>query len=328
MNLFVLTNNPERASFKQRVETYLDILRKNGINCRIAKLPTGIWARRKLFEQAKDFDAVFLHKKCLNILDAFWLRKYSRKIIYNFDDAIMYDDKRPDRDSRVHFRRWKRSVGVADRVIVGSEYLAEYARRFNSNVEVLPIGLKVSDYHVPCLSKPDNNIRLVWIGSKSTLDYLVEIKPVLEEIGGRYDNVILRIICDDFFDLKNMPVEKRLWSSETRGIDLAACDIGLAPLPDNRFTQGKCSFKVLEYSAAGLPVVASPVGTNSEYVREGITGFLATDTQKWVERISQLVENPQLCKKMGEQGRAWAKNFDVSVIGKQLCELIAKCVGI
>ena len=294
MKLLVITNNPDRASFKQRIGVYLDVLRANDIDCEVAQLPSGTLARRKLFEKAADFDGVFLHKKKLNFVDAFWLRRYSRKIIYNFDDAIMYCDKKPERYSRSHLIPFRRSVKMADMVIVGSSYLAEHARRFNPNVEVLPIGLKVSDYMPDCPTKDDDKIRLVWIGSGSTLSYLKEIKPAIEEIGARFDNVILRIICDDFLELENMFVERRLWSQDTRGIDLATSDIGLAPLPENRFTRGKCSFKVLEYSAACLPVIASPVGTNSDYVHDNVTGFLVTDTRQWIDRITQLIENPQL----------------------------------
>jgi hypothetical protein len=327
MNLLILTNNPDRASFRQRIGAYCDILRRSGIRCEVAKLPSGFLARRRLFKRAPDFDGVFLHKKKLNFLDAFWLRRYSKKLIYNFDDAIMYSDKTPERDSRSHFQPWRRSVKLADMVIAGSSYLAEHARRFNSNVKVLPIGLKVSDYVVDYPARVDDKIRLVWIGSKSTLGYLEEIRPALEEIGARFDKVVLRIVCDDFLDLKNMPVEKRKWSADTRGIDLATSDIGLAPLPENRFTRGKCSFKVLEYSAAGLPVVAAPVGTNCEYLRDSITGFLARETHQWIEKISQLIENPQLRTRMGKAGVELAKNYDIEVIGEKLCDLIIECIA-
>jgi len=242
MNLLVLTNNPARASLRQRVGIYLDTLRDNGIECEVIRFLSGSLARRKLFKRAADFDGVFIHKKKLNFFDAIWLRRYSKKIIYNFDDAIMYSDKIPERNSRSHFVPFRRTVKLADLVITGSSYLAEHARKFNPNVKVLPIGLKVSDYKLDCPAKRDNKVRLVWIGSKSTLGYLAQLKPVLEEIGSRFDNVVLRIICDEFLCLKNMEVEKRLWSRDTRGIDLATSDIGLAPLPDNRFTRGKCSF--------------------------------------------------------------------------------------
>jgi glycosyltransferase involved in cell wall biosynthesis len=177
-------------------------------------------------------------------------------------------------------------------------------------------------------TKPKNGgkIRLVWIGSKSTLKYLAEIKPALEEIGSRFDNAILRIICDDFFDLQNMEVEKHQWSEETQVIDLATSDFGLAPLPDNRFTRGKCGFKILQYAAAELPVIASPVGVNAEYVCDGVTGFHAINTSQWVDKISELIENAELRKRMGREGRAKVKNFDIDVLGKRLLDLIVRAL--
>jgi glycosyltransferase involved in cell wall biosynthesis len=85
---------------------------------------------------------------------------------------------------------------------------------------------------------------------------------------------------------------------------------------------------VLEYSASGLPVVASPVGTNTDHIREGITGFLVKNANEWVEKITLLVKDGQLRKKMGEQGRLFAQQFDVAIIGKRLCEVIRKCIAV
>ena len=326
MKLFIVTNNPDRASFKQRIGIYLDTLRAGGIDCEVAKMPAGSLSRRRLFKRAADFDGVFLHKKGLNPFDAWWLRKYSKKIIYNFDDAVMYSDKDPERQSRSHFVPFRRSVTLADMVICGSSYLAEHAQPFNSNVKILPLGLKVSDYESDSPAKVDGKVRLVWVGSESTLSYLQEIKPAIERIAARIDNVVLRIICDDFPEFENISVEKRPWSRDTLGTDLATSDIGLAPLPDNPFTRGKCSFKVLEYSAASLAVVASPVGTNSDHVRDNVTGFLANRAEEWVVRITQLIENPRLREGMGKQGRVFARKFDVSIIGDRLAELITNCL--
>jgi glycosyltransferase involved in cell wall biosynthesis len=101
----------------------------------------------------------------------------------------------------------------------------------------------------------------------------------------------------------------------------------LAPLPDDRFTQGKCGFKILQYASAALPVVASPVGINRDYVREGVTGFLAVNTDQWVDKITTLIKSPHLRQTMGRQGRQFAQQFDVSVIGKRLCEIIRRCLA-
>jgi len=322
MKPLVIISNPTRASFRQRIGVYLDILRLNGINPEVAKLPTGSLARRKMFKQVADFDCVFLQKKGLNSFNAAWLRKYSKKIIYDFDDAIMYNANYPNNSSRKRQKAFKRTVEAADMVIAGNSYLAKHAMKFNKNVEVLPTGLNTKAYRTQAKPKKDDKIRLVWIGSKSTLKYLAEIKPTLEEIGLRFDNVILRIICDDFFNLYNMLVEKHRWSEKTQVLDLVSSDIGLAPLPDDPFARGKCGFKILQYAAAGLPVITTPVGVNSEYVTDGITGYHASNLPQWIDKITELIENANLRKKMGDAGRVYVEKFDINIIGKELCSLL------
>ncbi|MFQ5772533.1 MAG: glycosyltransferase family 4 protein, partial [bacterium] len=261
----------------------------------------------------------------LNFFDAFWLRRYSKKLIYDFDDAVMYSPKAPDRNSLSHFIRFRRTAKLADMIIAGNSYLAKHARKFNPNVEILPTGLDTDAYKVQADPRNDGKIRLVWIGSKSTLRYLAEIKPALEEIGSRFDNVILRIICDKFFELQNMPVEKYWWSEDTEATDLATCDIGLAPLPDNRFTRGKCGFKILQYAAAGLPVIASPVGVNTDYIRQG-GGYLADGVSDWIDKLCQLMSDSQLRKQMGQIGKAKVQRFDLRVLGNLLIRLIKGCI--
>jgi glycosyltransferase involved in cell wall biosynthesis len=238
----------------------------------------------------------------------------------------MYSPSHPSRYSPSHLNGFRRSAKLADVVIAGNSYLAQHAQKFNTNVRILPTGLDVKAYRVETKAKDDSRIRLVWIGSKSTLQYLAEIKPALEQIGLRFDNVILRIICDNFFNLKNMEVEKCKWSLEKQAEDLTTSHIGLAPLSDNRFTRGKCGFKILQYQAANLPVIASPVGVNSEYVRNGVTGFHASNMQGWIDRICELIGNVELRKQMSDAGRNQAQGFDITIIGKQLCSLIKECI--
>ena len=326
MRLLILTNNPERASFRQRVGAYLDMLAGRGIESEVALLPRGFLARRRLFRRAGDFDGVFLHKKLLTRWDLRTLRHYSRKILYNFDDAVMYSDKRADGRSRTHLARFRRTIRQADMVLVGSDYLADLAQPFNTNIRVLPLGLNVRDYGVEPPPAPDGKTRLAWIGSKSTLGYLETIRPAIERIVARYEKTLMRVVSDGFPAWADLRVERVVWSPQARRSALAGSDIGLAPLPDNPFTRGKCSFKVLEYSASGLPVVASPIGTNAQYVHDGVTGFLAEGIDDWVDKIARLIENPQLRLSMGRAGIEQARKFDVSVVGEELCRLISACL--
>jgi glycosyltransferase involved in cell wall biosynthesis len=322
MKILIITNNPDRASFRQRIAVYVDNLKAAGIDCEIAKLPAGILSRRKLFRGAKYFDAVLLHKKTLNLFDAYYLRKYAKKIIYYFDDAVMFDDKQPQKPHHKRQTSFRRTVLLADLVIAGNVYLAEHAKKFNSTVGIIPTGLDLAAYNVKIPPNNDDKIRLVWIGSRPTLINLKQIAPALEEIGSRFDNVILRIICDDFFDVPKIPVEKHRWSLETQTAELVSSDIGLAPLADNNFTRGKCGFKILQYQAAGLPVVASPVGVNSEIITNGSTGFLASSHRDWVDCLSRLIQNAALRRQMGFNARQSIKSFDSKLIAGRLIKII------
>jgi glycosyltransferase involved in cell wall biosynthesis len=326
VNLLIVSNNPDRASFRQRIGIHIAALQERGIACEVARLPAGAWSRRRLYRQANAFDAVFLHRKMLNTWDAFWLGRTCRRLIYDFDDAIMYNDRRPERISRIRFRRFSRSVLLADRIIAGNDYLADHARRYNPNVTVLPTSLDLRPYATASPGLRDSKIRLVWMGSRSTLRYLADLRPALEQIGARHENVALRIIADEFFDLHSMKVEKVAWSLAGEAADLMACDIGLAPLPDNPFTRGKCGFKILQYQAAGLPVVASPVGVNRDFVREGGTGFLAAAPAQWVARLDTLIESADLRRRMGQSGRCHVEQFDAKVIGLRFRDLVTDCL--
>jgi uncharacterized protein YbaR (Trm112 family)/glycosyltransferase involved in cell wall biosynthesis len=211
---------------------------------------------------------------------------------------------------------------MMDVMIAGNEYLAGYARRYCKKVHILPTGLDTQ--HIRCMvcEKDPNEIRLVWIGSESTLKYLAELRPVLEQIGKTHENVVLRIIADKFFDLEHMSVQKNLWSIDKQVFDLVECDIGLSPLPDNRFTRGKCGFKILQYFAAGLPVIASPVGVNEKFIKESNAGLLALTFSEWKDAIEKMVKGIAVYRQLGQNGEEYVQAYDRSVISKELCSII------
>jgi glycosyltransferase involved in cell wall biosynthesis len=309
------------------VEIFLELLRAGGIEAEVHKLPKGYINRRNLLGRSAEFDAVLLHKKCLNLFDAYCLRKKARKIIYDFDDAVMYKAGQPESEHTSHMRLFSRTIRLADCVIAGNEYLAQHARRFNSNVHIIPTGLAVDDYKTSAARPNDGKVRLVWIGSTATLKYLEQLRPVLEEIGRRFDHVVLRIICDSFLTLNDIAVEERRWSAETQAADLATGDIGLAPLPDDRFTRGKCAYKILQYMAAGLPVVASPVGVNRRYIEDSRAGLLAENESQWLETITELIKDAPLRARMIKAADRFVRRFDRAVLGEELLRVITDCVS-
>ncbi len=322
MKLLILSNNPGRASFRQRIGIYLPQLRAGGADCVVEKLPSHYLSRWRLYRSAANYDAVLLHKKTLNFWDAKVLRKHARKIIYDFDDAVMFSPRKPDCARSSHRRLFERTAKLSDCIIAGNAYLAKKARPFCAGVHILPTGLDITQYLSVSKPAPDGKIRLVWIGSKSTLPYLKRLSLVLDKIGGSFQNVILRIICDEFFEPKRLPVEKIPWTLDSEAANLKACDIGLSPLPDDPFTRGKCGFKLLQYFAVGLPAVASPVGVNGDFLRSSNAGFSAETDEQWFEGVCALVRDERLRVELGAKGLEFSRQFDFEVVGKRLCELI------
>lgn len=325
MNLLILTNNPNRSSYRQRIGNYLPMLENAGIETTVEVLSRSLPKRIAQYRLAALYDVILLHKKCLNAVDAFFFNPPKNKVIFNYDDAIMFNDQ--GQETRTHRKRFERSLQKAGKVLVGSSYLAQQAAAYHDDITVLPLGLKTEDYHPASPKKVDGKIRLVWIGSTATLEYIKTLTPVIQKLTMRYPNLILRLICDEFIDMKGVTIEKFRWTSQTRSDSLGDCDIGLAPLPDTPFTQGKCSFKVLEYSASAIPVVASPVGTNPDHIKAGQTGYLANTPDEWFEKLCELIDNKPLRVEMGQKGRSLAAQYDVSVVGEKLCNLIRQMVA-
>jgi glycosyltransferase involved in cell wall biosynthesis len=183
--------------------------------------------------------------------------------------------------------------------VAGNEYLAAMFRQRGRSVTVLPTCVDPAHYIVKQHAAADP-LRLVWIGSSSTLPYLAEIVPALRQI----QNIRLITIADRTIDdAAGLNVEHVPWSLQSEAASLIRGDIGIAPTPDDRWTRGKCGFKIIQYMAAGLPVIASPVGANAEIVREGETGLLVSTPQQWIDAIVRLAGDPTLRGRMGRAGR-------------------------
>src|SRR5207253_3934259 len=113
----------------------------------------------------------------------------------------------------------------------------------------------------------------------------------------------LKLICDRFLSLRHLPVVRCRWSQAGETAALADADIGISWVPDDLWSRGKCGLKVLQYMAAGLPVVANPVGVQAELVRHGENGFLARTPDEWAEAVGRLAHDPELRRRMGQAGR-------------------------
>src|SRR5262249_1021600 len=135
-------------------------------------------------------------------------------------------------------------------------------------------------------------VELVWIGSASTLRGLEAIRPVLDALGQHGPGLRLKLVCDRFLTFQHLPVVRCPWSEAGEAGALAEADIGISWIPDDLWSRGKCGLKILQYMAAGLPVVANPVGIQAELVEPDKTGFLAQTPAQWLDAVNRLAHDP------------------------------------
>jgi glycosyltransferase involved in cell wall biosynthesis len=150
----------------------------------------------------------------------------------------------------------------------------------------------------------DDPPTIAWIGSPENLIYLEMIRPALARLTIRHPTLKMRVICSRFPVWPEVNVECVAWSSATEAKSLAEAHIGVMPLTDDAWSRGKCAFKLLQYMAAALPCVASPVGANTEAVIDGVNGFHARSAEEWERNLESLIISPQLRARFGAAGRA------------------------
>jgi len=308
-----------------RIQHYFPYLRLQGVEVDLRVIPRGRIRRSRLFGELPAYDLVYIQRRLLSPLDLFALRKTSKRLVYDFDDAVMYRSSRHSNQVSLS-RRWafKRMVRASDAIIAGNQFLKGEALKYvgEERVTVVPTAVDMERYPPKGYGEPGDSIIVGWIGSGSTLWYLRNLIPVLEALFRRYPHLKLKVVSDEFFDCPTVPIVKKKWALEDEVSDLQSFDIGLMPLTEDVWSQGKCGLKAVQYSAAGIPVVCSPIGINRDIVEDGLNGYWASTDDQWVERTSRLVDDPPLRVKMGTEGRRRVeRSFSVEVTSKQVFDL-------
>ena len=315
-----------------RVELYLPLLKKNNIEYRVdCFLDEATWnilyrkssALRKALGVVKGFarrlftmifvapryDYVFVHREASPlgppVFEFIASKILRKKLIYDFDDAIWI----PNTSKENSFVNWLKAFwkvkyicSWAYKVAGGNAYLFNYARKYNHHVVLMPTCVDTERQHNSLKDQNTHQIIIGWTGSHSTMNYLDDIVPVLKKIASDF-NVGIVIISNkppqfNFPNLVFIP-----WKEETEVDDLLRLNIGLMPLKEHKWSEGKCGFKLIQYMALGIPAVASPVGVNKLIIEHGKNGFLCSSEKDWYEALQKLIEDLSLRQSMGRSGR-------------------------
>ncbi|MEP3387443.1 MAG: glycosyltransferase family 4 protein [Reichenbachiella sp.] len=263
-----------------------------------------IWV---LFNMRK-YDFVFIHREVTPlgypIIEWFIAKIWRKRIIYDFDDAIWM----PNTSTENRLVSWlkfpnkvKWIIKWSYKISAGNLFLVDYAKQYNPAVCLNPTTIDTVDRHLP-ESKPKKMPAIGWTGTHSTLKYLELLRSVLEDLSQVCDFEF--IVIADKAPEAPFPNQKFVsWNRETEIQDLNQIDIGVMPLEEDKWAEGKCGFKALQFMALEKPVLVSPVGVNKEIVEPEVSGFHCSKSEDWFNNLKLMIENKDLGSEMGKKGR-------------------------
>jgi glycosyltransferase involved in cell wall biosynthesis len=296
-------------------ETWVVLYKKGHILQKAVGIAKGYVHRVKLLYTMYTYSFVFIHREASPLgppvfewLIAKILRK---KIIFDFDDAIWLPNTSANNKIAASLKWHQKTASIcrwAYKVSVGNKYLATYAKQFNANVKLNPTTIDTSHLHNQQKDQNSSSFIIGWTGTHSTIQYLQQIIPVLQDLEKEFTFTFL-VISDKAPEYKLRSLLYIPWNKETEIQDLLRMNIGLMPLSDDQWAKGKCGFKALQYMALGIPALVSPVGVNTEIVDHEINGYICTSDRDWKHSITKLMQDIAVRKQMGIAAREKVEKY-------------------
>jgi glycosyltransferase involved in cell wall biosynthesis len=306
LKLLALIERRDHVCYRYRLAAFQPALAQAGWRLECEPLAQGSVQRWRQFRRADSADVVVLQRRLLPLWQLLLLRKHAQTLVFDFDDAVFHRDSYHPRGTRSAQRmlQFWATMHAADVVLAGNRFLQQRAASFidSERVHYFPTCVEPRKYqqaeHLGL-----SPLRLVWIGQRSTLPSLFQAAEALKAAAQACPGLSLRVVSDIFPNLPQVPIENCPWSGATEAADLAGAHLGVSWLPDDDWSRGKCGLKVLQYMAAGLPVIGNRVGVHLEMIVEGVTGFLADTPGEWAVAVRRLAADPALRSSMGLAAR-------------------------
>lgn len=325
-SILFLLEGENTPSSRLRIVNYLPYL--NGeFSFEVQHIPGSFHRRLQFFRNLPKADIILLQKKLFRLWELSIISRHCRRLIYDFDDAVLFKDTKEGSENNINkslMKRFKTTIKKTDTVIAGNPYLAEMVKPWNGRIEILPTPVDLQRY-CPKTRYTDSceTVTIGWLGTRGNLKYLKDLTTVLQQLVLQYPSVQVKVVSDAEISIRGVTFINQRWTLDNEVADLQSFDIGIMPLDDNLWTRGKCGYKILQYMAVGVPTVASPVGFNKTLIQDGQNGFLAATPDEWFGKLSQLIMGPALRKEIGMNGRRTVEQgYSLALCGKRFKEIL------
>ena len=289
-------------------ELHAMIYKPGMVGKKLQLVTRGLSRRLSQVRKAKDFDLVYILREAALLGPPVFERLIHHRglpIVFDFDDAVFVSYRSPSNGYLSYLKfasKTKTICRIASHVMVGNPYLADYARQVNDRVTIIPTTIDTEKYRVPERKEKTGPPVIGWTGSHSTVQHLDTLRGALKKLAEK-ESFRLRVIGTPSYECDPIPVEAMRWRAATELDDLSEIDIGVMPLPDDRWSKGKCGLKALQFMALGIPTVCSPVGVNTDIIQDDENGFIAGTEEEWVDKLGRLLRSHELRQRLGHAGR-------------------------
>ena len=241
-------------------------------------------------------------------------------VVFDFDDEILSAGE-------ISRNGFDFLSGLSDVIVVGSPLLKEVVKEGErEKVHFLPTtdgdfrGLVTEEATALRIRSFDKEVRIVWVGTFSSLMFLREVNESFERFGeylaSNGKNLILSVVCDYPFDVcpSNYQLNNVKWSRQTAINEMLCAHVGIMPLKDSKSARGKCSFKLIQYLSAGLPIVGTSIGMNEMVLRDSVgVGLKSNDVDLWWDALLSVTSSKEHWQNLSKNALFfWESEFNYS----------------